>query len=66
MSPVAKGIDHRVFEVGPAPPGDEAVRLTVPAFILQERCCDFGEPFLHIDDSAVLVKYKGADFTGEN
>ena len=56
VATIAQRVDHRVLEVCAPPPGDEAVRLAVPAFRLQEGRRGLGEPLLHVDDGAVLVE----------
>jgi hypothetical protein len=66
VSAIAQRIDHRVLEVGASPPGDEAVRLSAPAFPLQEGRDGFGEALLHVDDGAVLVESQRFDFAPED
>jgi len=56
MPAIAQRVDHRVLEMRAAPPGDEAMRLAVPAIALEERRDRLGQSLLHIDDGAVLVE----------
>jgi hypothetical protein len=44
------------------PPGNEIIRLSIPALLFQERRHGLGKPFLHINDGAVLVKRQHFDF----
>src|SRR6516162_8839969 len=60
MPAIAQRVDHRVFEVCASPPGNEIIRLSVPALPFQERCDGLSKPLLHIDDGTVLVE--GEDF----
>src|SRR6185437_14223657 len=46
--------------MGAPPPGDERARIAAPAFCLEERRRNRGEPTLHVDHGAVLVEH--ADF----
>jgi pimeloyl-ACP methyl ester carboxylesterase len=56
-----QGIDHRVLEVCPAPPGDEGTRIAAPPFRRQVRRCDLGEAGLHIDDRSILIEHANLD-----
>src|SRR5215813_10444100 len=60
MPAITQRVDHRVLEVCASPPGNEVIRLSVPALPLQERRDGLSKPMLHIDDGAVLVE--GEDF----
>src|SRR5438876_820400 len=66
MSAIAERVDHRVLVVRATPPGDETVRLSIPALPLQEGCDGLGEPLLHIDDGAVLVERQHLDFAPQD
>ena len=66
MAAIAKRVDHRVLEMRSSPPGDEAARLAVPAFLLQEGRHRFGEALLHVDDGSVLVERERLDLALEN
>src|SRR6516165_11698797 len=48
------------------PPSDETVRLSIPAFPLQERRDSLSKSFLHIDDGAVLVEREYFDFAPQD
>jgi hypothetical protein len=63
---IAQRVDHRALEVGAAPPGDEAVRLAVPALAFEKGRDRLGEPLLHIDDGAVLIEGQRLDFASED
>jgi hypothetical protein len=63
---IAQRVDHRVLEVGAAPPGDEAVRLAVPLLAFEKGRDRLGEPFLHIDDGAVLIEDQRLDVASEH
>jgi hypothetical protein len=52
-----QGVDHGVFEMGAAPPGDEGVGIASPILGLEERGGEFAQTGLHVDDGAVLVEY---------
>ena len=52
----AISVNHRTFEVGTPPPRNEAVGITGPALIFEERGHRFRQPTLHVDDGAVLVE----------
>jgi len=54
---VQQGVDHRVLEVRPPPPGDEGVRVALPAFGREEGGRDLAEAALHVHDRAVLVEH---------
>ena len=60
MPAIAQRVDHRVLEVCAAPPGNEIIGFSIPAFPFQERRDGLSKPLLHIDDGAVLVE--GEDF----
>src|SRR5262249_62412229 len=60
MPAIAQRVDVRVLEVCASPPGNEIIRLSVPALPFQERRDGLSKPLLHIDDGAVLVE--GEDF----
>src|SRR5262245_40819739 len=49
-----------------APPGNKIICLSIPALLFQERCHGLSEPFLHIDDGAVLVERQYFDFAFQN
>jgi hypothetical protein len=57
-----QSVDHRVFEVGAAPPGNEGVGIAWPVLGLEERGGEFAQASLHVDDGAVLVEH--AEFDG--
>ena len=42
--------------MGAPPPGDETIRLAVPALGREKRCHGLDQAGLHIDDGAVLVE----------
>ena len=65
VAAVAQRVDHRVFEVRPPPPGDEAVRVAAPALAGQERRHHLGQTALHVDDGAVLVEHQGRDLAAQ-
>lgn len=50
-------IDHRILEMGPTPPCDEGIRIALPALLCKERCGDFNQAALHVDDGAVLIEH---------
>src|SRR5882724_5319315 len=50
----------------PPPPGDEAVGTSGPALREQKRLGDRRQARLHIDDRAVLIEHKGANFAAED
>ena len=54
-------VDHRVFEVGAAPPRDEGVGIAGPGFCLQEQGGDVTQAALHVDHGAVLVEHAELD-----
>ena len=59
MPAIAQRVDYRVLKVCASPPGNEIIRLSVPALPLQERRDGLSKPLLHIDDGAVLVESEG-------
>src|SRR5262249_12743002 len=65
MPAIAQRVDHRILEVRAAPPGDEAIRLAIPALALEKGGDRFGEPLLHVDDGAVLIERERLDVASE-
>src|ERR1700730_11253866 len=63
---IAERINHRVLEVGAAPPSHETVGLAVPPFLLQKGRDRRNQSGLHIDNGAVLVECDRLDFALEN
>src|SRR5262249_60675890 len=61
VAAVDERVDHRIFEMGAAPPGDEAPRLAGPALAREEWRDELGEPALHVDDGAVLIEGERLD-----
>ena len=66
MPPIAESIDHGALEVSAPPPGDEAVRRSIPTFIFQKWLDHRSEALLHVDNGSVLVEYQPLDFTLED
>ncbi len=66
VAAIQQRVDHRVLEVRAPPPGDEAAGLAVPALLLQERRDGLGQPFLHVDDGAVLIESQRLDLALED
>jgi hypothetical protein len=49
-----------------APPGNEIVRFSIPALLLQERRHGLSKACLHIDNGAVLVERQHFNFALQN
>src|SRR5262249_10561936 len=54
-------IDHRILEMGAAPPGDERVGIAAPALRVQEWRRDRHQSALHVDDRAILIEHADLD-----
>ena len=54
-------VDHRVLEMRPSPPGDERIRIALPALLLEVRRRDRRQSGLHVDDRPVLVEHAHLD-----
>src|ERR1700753_3915986 len=61
MGAPEQGVDHRVLEVVPPPPGDEGVGVAAPSLGPQERRGDVAQTALHIHDRAVMVEHAELD-----
>src|SRR5262245_7738897 len=48
------------------PPGNEIIRLSIPALLSEEGRYGFSKSFLHINDGPVLVKRQHFDFAPKN
>src|SRR6202011_4328496 len=54
-------VDHGIFEMGPAPPGDESIWITLPPFAREKGTDNLHQTGLHVHHRAVLVEHADRD-----